>query len=60
MIFGGTLLLNENKIGLYFIVPGGIIYAIQTFLTGLQIPKNEPVWELVYPELSIDKDEDLR
>ena len=59
MILGGTFLLNENKWGLFFIVPGGVLYSIYNFLSGFEEPYQEPNWELVYPELGGEYPETL-
>lgn len=59
VILGGTFLINENKWGLIFLIPGGVLFATYTFLSGFEEPIKQPNWELVYPELSLGFSEDL-
>jgi len=56
---GGLFIINDNNFGLWFLTIGAIPYSIFYFILGLQEPREEINWELIFPELALGHSDDL-
>ncbi len=60
LAIGGVMLLNDQASGKWAFSAGGFLFALYLFMKAFEPIREEPNWELVYPELGLGlSEEDL-